>query len=337
MSAIPDVASLKKHLQGAMVLEHATIPAYLTALYSIKDGHNTEAAQVIQSVVMEEMLHMTLVGNVLNALDSHPVIDSPDFVPSYPGPLPYSDGSFEVGLLKFSPEALETFLRIELPEAPGAPPEPDKFHTIGQFYDALIEALKTLDGEADGTIFVGNPDYQIQPEHYYYGGGGGVVPVTCLDSAVHALEEVMEQGEGHDHSIYDGDHKNFGQDEEVAHYYRFNEIALGRYYGPDDKPSEPPSGTEMPVDWSAVWNMAPNPKSARYEEDQPEVYALMQDFNRQYTGLLRQLHAAFNGDPQQLMKAVPTMYELKYAAQGLMKIPTGVGDTTVGPSWEYHP
>jgi len=49
MNRIETVGDLRTHLQGAMVLEHATIPTYLTALFSIRDGHNEEAAQVIRS------------------------------------------------------------------------------------------------------------------------------------------------------------------------------------------------------------------------------------------------------------------------------------------------
>jgi hypothetical protein len=39
-------------------------------------------------VVIEEMLHMTIAANVLNAVGGHPAIDRPDFVPNYPEDLP---------------------------------------------------------------------------------------------------------------------------------------------------------------------------------------------------------------------------------------------------------
>ena len=73
--AIRTVEDLREHLQWAIELEHSTLPPYLTALYSIKDGHNTEAAEVIQSVFLEEMLHMTLAANILNAVGGAPEID----------------------------------------------------------------------------------------------------------------------------------------------------------------------------------------------------------------------------------------------------------------------
>lgn len=42
--AITSIESLREHLQWALELEHATIPPYLCALYSIKKGHNVESA-----------------------------------------------------------------------------------------------------------------------------------------------------------------------------------------------------------------------------------------------------------------------------------------------------
>ena len=71
---ITDLESLRHHLQEALEIEHATIPPYLCALYSIPEGSNREAASVIRSVVMEEMLHLTLVANVMNAVGGTPAI-----------------------------------------------------------------------------------------------------------------------------------------------------------------------------------------------------------------------------------------------------------------------
>jgi len=92
-----------------------------------------EASEVVASVLVEEMLHMTLTANLLNAVGGHPQLDSPRMLPGYPRCLPHGDCSFEVPLLRFSREALDVFLKIECPEAPGAPPESDAYETIGQF------------------------------------------------------------------------------------------------------------------------------------------------------------------------------------------------------------
>jgi hypothetical protein len=79
--------------------------------------------------------------------------------------------------------------------------------------------------------------------------------------------------------------------------------------------------------------MSPNPKAAHYA-DSPEVYGQMVAFNRAYTALLRLLTRAFNGERECMRNAAPAMYDLRYRAEALMKIPTGDGTTTVGPSFE---
>src|SRR5690606_2357790 len=75
-------------LQNAIELEHSTIPPYLTALFSIRPGTSTEARKIVHSIVIEEMMHMTIAANILNAIGGKPQINNPRFVPVYPGPLP---------------------------------------------------------------------------------------------------------------------------------------------------------------------------------------------------------------------------------------------------------
>src|SRR5947199_3695973 len=99
----PDPQAVRNALQNAVKLEHATIPVYLYGLYSLQRGKNVAVAEILQSVVVEEMLHMTLASNVLNALGGSPQIDRPGFIPTYPGPLPGGvEGSLIVALASFS-------------------------------------------------------------------------------------------------------------------------------------------------------------------------------------------------------------------------------------------
>jgi len=53
---------LHAHVQAAIMLEHATIPPYLTAYFSIKPGAMPEIKATLRSVFVEEMLHMTIAG-----------------------------------------------------------------------------------------------------------------------------------------------------------------------------------------------------------------------------------------------------------------------------------
>ena len=194
---ITDLRSLQDHLQEALEIEHATIPPYLCALYSIPEGSNHEAASVIRSVVMEEMLHMILVANVMNAVGRKPVLATPGFIKPYPGPLPHSDDSFSVELLPFSERALNIFLKIERPAKAGAPPQPDRFHTIGQFYEAIEEALTRLtDKLGPSKVFTGIEADQVPPGRWYYGGGGEVVPVSRSRVGPSGVEGSDRRGRG---------------------------------------------------------------------------------------------------------------------------------------------
>ena len=329
-------AKLIDHLQTALEIEHSTIPPYLCALYSIPDGQNVTASTLIRSVVMEEMLHMVLVANLLNAIDGGPKVNHKAFVPEYPTYLPHSDKKFVVQLLPFGTEALETFLKIEMPAPLGAPPQSGDFRTIAQFYRAIRDGFEYLCAKPGGEqkLFTGKRSKQVDGSSWYYGGGGVPFEVYDLETAKQAIAEITEQGEGYDHTLYDGDNR-FGQVDELAHFFRFNEIRAGRRYQATDTPNGYPTGPALVVDWSARFPMSPNPKAADYV-DQPEIHRLMTEFNQTYTALLFVLHNAFNGQPSVLLQAVPLMYDLKYRAQTLMAIPSGRGDgTTVGPSFEY--
>ncbi|HYM00674.1 MAG TPA: ferritin-like domain-containing protein, partial [Blastocatellia bacterium] len=77
---IRTIKELREHLQSAVELEHSTIPPYLCALYTIVPGTNQDSIDVIRGVVVEEMLHMTLSSNVLNAVGGSPNIDQPKFI-----------------------------------------------------------------------------------------------------------------------------------------------------------------------------------------------------------------------------------------------------------------
>jgi hypothetical protein len=184
---------LRRHLQWAIELEHATIPPYLCALYSLDPGRNPEAVQVVGSVLAEEMLHLALAANLLNAVGGSPRLDTPALLPAYPHPLPHGDRSVHVHLAPFGAEALELFLRIEQPASADAPPESDEYETIGQFYAAIEAGFRGLCDELGETaVFTGDPARQIDAFHLR-GGGGEVIAVHDLKSALAALAEVVDR------------------------------------------------------------------------------------------------------------------------------------------------
>ncbi|MEO6733627.1 MAG: ferritin-like protein [Ferruginibacter sp.] len=334
---IDTLDKLHEKLQEALIVEHFTIPPYLCALYSIKEGTNAEAANIIKTVAVEEMLHMVLVANLMNALGREPQISAKSLIQGYPKPLPKSSGDFEVGLIKFSKESINTFLRIEKPTKAGALPEIDKFHSIGQFYEAIRESLIWLEGKEkekgeDKTIFIGKKEKQV-PAPEYYGGGGDLFTVSNLDDAEKVLNEIVGQGEGIDGGI----NVSINEGDELAHYFRFNQIFNERKYAQGDEAKKPPSGEILAVDWDNVYNMEPNPTMDKYSE-YPWLLEKMKAFNKNYCRLLDSIHNACNHDPKLMREeGVPLMIRLRTQAVELMKMPSGNGNYAAGPSFEYVP
>jgi hypothetical protein len=324
---------LHEFLQAAVKLEHATIPPYLTAWFSLRRGTNLAAAQIVRSVVKQEMLHMTIAANILNAIDGTPGINRPDFIPTYPGTLPMSvDDGMIVGLAPLSKDLVETvFMRIELPEHPqdykvltlqaGA----DEYGTIGQFYDAIIAQIKHL---GDG-IFKGDPARQVVDPVWF--PADQLFPITNVDTAVAGIEVIKIQGEGTTADPL----SPYGV---PAHYYRFEEIVKGRRLIVD--PSVPEgysfSGAPVPFDAATVIPLQENSKLSDYKPG-TLAYAGVRQANYTYTAMLNALHDTFDGQPDRLRTAIALMYELKLVVDEKVtnqKLDTG---KFAAPSFEFTP
>lgn len=326
---------LRDHLQTAVEIEWTTIPPYLCALWSIAEGRNELAATCIRDVVMEEMLHVTLACNLLNAVGGSPRFTprdgKPSPLPDYPTFLPHSDDAFRVGLRPFSVKALKTFRKIEHPAAGGAPPEGDRYATIAQFYEAVAEALADLSPD----VFTGDPGLQVGPS-YYYGGGGEAFAIHDLETANEALDVIIFQGEGIDLSIWDPDRDVFGEQEELAHYFRFDELYRERRYVQGDTPESGPTGDPILIDYDSVLPMRANPRA----DDHPPgsgLRAMTDECNETYGTLLVQLEEAFTGKPGRLIESVQTMTKLRYEAIALMNVPLDDGSgKNAGPTFQWR-
>lgn len=335
-------------LQKAVELELGTIPPYVTAFASIHPRANREAAAIIHSVFMEEMLHMLLAGNVFVAVGGRPRLDATT-VPGYPLELKFEgklfrDRAFPVNLTRFSPDAIATFKQIELPDGWPTPPEfalkrkklDIEGQTIGEFYRGIQKMLADLcETYGEAAVFDGPPSHQLGEAFYWY-GGGKPIEVKCLDTANAALDLIIEQGEGSGGSIDDGDGVAFGQRDEVAHYFRFNEIACQRRYAPGDAPHDPPSGEPFAVDYDAVYPIIENPKPDTYAPGSP--LALLDDeFNRTYSMMLHQIGEAMGGEPKILYTAIENgMHRLARLARAMMQRPIPGADGLNGtPSFRW--
>jgi hypothetical protein len=333
---IATIEDLWEHLRWAVELEHATIPVYLCALYSLDRDRNPAAVEVVTSVFVEEMLHLTLAANLLNAVGGRPRLDQPRMLPRFPRCLPHGDRSLQLSLLPFGEEAVEQILKIEQPAPPGAPYQGDGYTTIGQFYDAIGRGLRDVCADlGEAAVFRGAPTRQVTAA-LSYGGAGRIIAVDGLATALAALDEIVVQGEGADHQeVWDGDHDMFHPErEEVGHHYRFQELKLGRRYRRGDSPRTGPTGDAVAVDWNGVHPMCRNPRTADHAPGSP-IRTAQEAFNREYCSLLHLLDEAFDGNPRLLSVAVHTMYGLKARAERLMEMPMEDGRGTAGPTFEY--
>lgn len=324
-------------MQNAIELEHATIPPYLTAMFSMKRGMNREIWDIIHSVVIEEMLHMTIACNILNALGGKPAINKKEFVPSYPGPLPMGIGGdmgLIVGLEKYSKKQVKkVFMEIEEPEDPLNFPkdgsaamliasEEEDFNTIGEFYQAVQKKISELPGEK----LPGDVSLQVVNSFY---PKSELFPIITKSDAINAIDIIIEQGEGTSLSPVD-------PEGELAHYYRFSELYEGRQLVKDSSVKEGYSytGAKIPFDPKGVQPIYPNTKVVDLP-DGPEKTQLI-IFNQTYRKLLNGLHKTFNGAPDFFPNTLGLMFDLKLYAEKLCALPfPGKPGYNIGPSFEF--
>lgn len=334
--AADNAFDLHAHVQAAITLEHATIPPYLTAYFSIKPGVMREIRETLRSVFVEEMLHMSIASNLLNAIGGQPRLNVPEFLPSYPGPLPMgigadpAGGDLIVGLAPLSkPLIHDTFMQIEEPEDPLEFPvlrtaaAAPAFATIGQFYGAIALKIEEL----GSRIFTGDPARQVADDAWF--PADQLFPIAGVEEAVKAIGIIVEQGEGTTESPLD-------PEGDLAHYYRFAEIFFGRRLvaSPTAPNGFAYAGAPIPFDPSGIWNLVPNAKASQFAAGSRARF-LAEQFNGSYSSLLNALHVTFNGTPDALGQAMGLMFELQSIAGKLVETRDDVTGLQAAPPFEY--
>jgi rubrerythrin len=331
VEAAREPEDLYELVQQAIELEHATIPAYLAAYFTLKLGTNQPVAQIIRSVVVQEMLHMSIASNLLIALGGHPEINKPAFIPTYPGPLPMNIGDLIVPIEKCSVALVrDTFMAIEEPETPIhiEALAASQYGTIGQFYDALDAKLKEMGPKAfakgrfqeemlDNTWFPADQLFRIYDNA----------------SASAGIHLIVRQGEGAKTTPLD-------PEDEPAHYYRFEQIVKGSQLIKDaDAPSGFAfGGAPITLDSANVWNMKPNPPSPATLPSGSRARRAAVMFANGYTNLLNALHQTFNGQPAKISEVMGLMYQLRLSAQTVLATPLpDQPDVSTGLSFIYQP
>src|SRR5215471_12436805 len=159
-------------LSEAAQLEHMIMCQYLFAAFSLKQGTHegltAEQAEVVDrwretlnSIAVQEMLHLALVANLSTAIGAAPTFGRPNF-PQRSG---YFPSPIQLDLLPFGEQALRHFLYLERPEGmegqdaesfvPTAPqrgplevdeimPRGQEYATIGHLYRGIADGIRTL-------------------------------------------------------------------------------------------------------------------------------------------------------------------------------------------------
>lgn len=210
-------------LSEAAELEHGLTCIYLFAAFSIKRAtyEGIDSVQqdqlrnwesVILAVAKQEMEHLGLVCNMLNAIGAAQHFDRPNLPqpPKYYG----TEGAFT--LEKFSRKTMRRFLEYEKPAptdtAEGAVigdqlvPDPIQIfdhHTVQELYESIRKGFIALDDNGNGNLFIGPEKAQLVDDEIVVGYGNReygitMVEVTDLTSALEAIDLIVEQGEGID-------------------------------------------------------------------------------------------------------------------------------------------
>lgn len=325
---------LQVGLQKAVELEFAILPPYLYALFTLRDGTNEAARSRISAIVREEMTHLALACNVLNAIGGRPVLADASVAAPYPRTLPWAIGSddgepFLVSLLPFSEEAMDQAMQIEEPEDPIEFPvrtvrEAElSFQTIGQFYRALDEGLRGL----SASEWVDSPSRQLTDHPFF---AGELFRVRGYGDASRAIDRIVSEGEGTRRSPLDFEG-------EVAHYYRFEEIRRDRVLRKDTSAPQGFSwGSRLGVHRHEVIPAIANPGKYDFSRD-PAAQEAQKECDRAFTVMLEELERAVNGELGRLGNAVLAMFELRRAARAALKVRLKDSDKFAGPAFCFRP
>ena len=343
-------------LVEAAQIEHMIMCQYLYATFSLKtdpdEGLTAEQAdavarwqETVTGIAIEEMLHLAMVMNVMTAIGAAPSLSRPNF-PRHSVFLP---PGVEFALLPFGVDSLTHFLYLERPEGmervdaaefvPAAPPpEPvgpaevmprlQGFLTVGHLYRGIEQGLSDLASQlGEPVLFVGEPRAQATPERFRW---PQLIAVTDLASALAALDEIIEQGEG-----ARGDWR-------PAHYGRFfgiwNEYQELREQNPSFEPARPvmPAFTQQPYDID----------EAVTQPTEPLTRQVAELFNLGYEVLLQVLTRFFthtDETDEQLDALVQAAFGimggvLKPIGTALTRLPMGPGNPgrTAGAAFQMY-
>src|SRR5690349_21140210 len=337
----------------AAELEHGIMCQYLYAAFSLKqsedEGLTKEEAEAtnrwrkhISHIAAQEMLHLSLVQNLLSAIGAAPHLSRPNF----PQPASHYPAGVTLALIPFGEDALRHFMFLERPEGMDIEdvagmaafsraqpsmqhgdivPRGQDFATVGHLYRSIERGFADLaEKYGEEQLFAGPPQAQATQADF---GWPELVAVTDLASAQRAIDEILEQGEGPRGHWKDA---HFGQFVEILDEY--TEL---RAANPDFDPVRP----VVPV------NVRPTERDVNVPlASDPLARRVMDMFNVSYEILLLMLQRFFartEETPAQLKAladgAIALMFDgIKPLGDLVTTLPAGpeYPGRTAGPSFE---
>jgi CDGSH-type Zn-finger protein/uncharacterized Fe-S cluster protein YjdI len=337
---IQDREELFYLLSEAAEFEHSVMCTYLYAMWSLKrdlaEGI-TEAEQKaiegwrrsLRQVALEEMLHLSLVNNILAATGASPHLWRPEF----PVRCGWFPADVVMRLSPFREETVDHFMYIERPEGialvdgagfdhpahhPRAArpellsPTPRDYASQGQLYHAALRGLARLCGEiGEENVFVGHGEAQVGAAEF---GMPGLFKIDNLAAARRAVEEIVQQGEG------------APAHREGSHYQRFaairEEITALKRARPDFQPArrvlENPS-IDNPMAHTDV-ALITDPLTCKVVDLGNALYALMmRTFAQVFSPapLPRELRVGLSA------AATEIMYAMSFVGEAATRLPAG--------------
>ena len=320
-----DLDWLKSALETAAALEHATMPYYLAATYSL-EVQNYTAYNLLRSVAMEEMVHMAIACNILAALGGTPKIKG--LAPAIPGfGLPGgAEPDLYVCLAPLSKKLLANFMRLEAPDFLLDPKfQHEAYPTIAKLYDGILDAVRQNRPQIRAAVKQGGKSNQVGDDIGFstFGYVEGKDPIPDIEAAI---GEVLTQGEGCTSRTL---HAGKSSQNEESHYCKFAEIYYGRQFQEPNVPVVLSKATEAqffrgyPIPFPDVQNTLLVPKDgyAKLLKEDPQGDAAGKDllaFDQAYSGLMGNLDAMWNGPAAQSWptfgQAIETMAKLRVLA-----------------------
>jgi CDGSH-type Zn-finger protein/uncharacterized Fe-S cluster protein YjdI len=220
--AVNDREELIYLLTEAAQFEHVVMCTYLYAQWSLKkdesEGITAQEKEAIdrwrasiRSVAMEEMLHLALVNNLMAAIGATPHLSRPDF----PVKQGYFPSDLDFHLAPFNEQTMKHFVFIEHPEGidvkDGAgftheshyervvcsdllTPTARDYASQGHLYHGIAQAITRLADElGEKNLFIGHGEAQLSSAEFPL---PGLFEVSGVNTAMKAIEEIVQQGEG---------------------------------------------------------------------------------------------------------------------------------------------